>query len=138
AVVEYLLKKDADRGRWRSSSDRPPSEASQFTANSLAVRGLKAWAGPDEKDRAGKRIAAVRDWLAMATPKDTEDRVYRLRALAEVGAKDNVIRAAVKELLADQRPDGGWGQLDTLPSDAYATGTVLAALHEAGGVPTNS
>jgi squalene cyclase len=35
-----------------------------------------------------------------------------------------------------QRPDGGWGQLDNLDSDAYATGSALVALYKAGGLPT--
>ena len=41
-----------------------------------------------------------------------------------------------RALIADQRPDGGWAQLPTLESDAYATGQALVALHDAGGVPT--
>jgi hypothetical protein len=137
AVVQYLLKRDADRGHWRNTSNRPPSEASPFTATFLALRGLKAWGTPDDKDRVAQRVAAAREWLAEAKPGDTEDRVYRLRALAEVGAKKAAARAA-KELVAAQRPDGGWGQTDRMPSDPYATGTVLAALHEAGGLATDS
>src|SRR4029434_10904800 len=35
-------------------------------------------------------------------------------------------------LLSVQRGDGGWAQLDTLPSDAYATGQALYALDVAG------
>lgn len=41
-------------------------------------------------------------------------------------------RAAARALIMAQRPDGGWAQLPTLPSDAYATGSVLAALYESG------
>jgi hypothetical protein len=37
-----------------------------------------------------------------------------------------------KELLAQQRADGGWGQSQYLETDAYATGLVLYALHELG------
>ena len=36
-----------------------------------------------------------------------------------------------------QRGDGGWAQIDGLASDAYATGSALVALHEAGGLPSN-
>ena len=38
----------------------------------------------------------------------------------------------VKELIALQRANGGWGQTENLPTDAYATGEALYALHETG------
>jgi hypothetical protein len=34
----------------------------------------------------------------------------------------------VQELLTQQRPDAGWGQIPTLASDAYATGQALTAI----------
>jgi hypothetical protein len=136
AVVEYLLLKDKGRadGRWRTSSNRPPTEASAFTPNYLAVRVLKHWAASGQKERAAERIAAARKWRVKTPAKDTEDRVYRLLALKAVDAEAELIRKAAKELADTQRPDGGWGQRDALPSDAYATGTALVALHEAGGL----
>ena len=45
-----------------------------------------------------------------------------------------IMRRGVRGLLAQQRPDGGWGQLPSLQSDAYATGQSLVALKEAGGL----
>src|SRR5262249_44218208 len=33
-----------------------------------------------------------------------------------------------------QRSDGGWAQIPSLASDAYATGQVLVALKESGGL----
>ena len=39
---------------------------------------------------------------------------------------------ARRAVLALQRPDGGWGQLPTMDSDAYATGQALFALAAAG------
>jgi hypothetical protein len=44
------------------------------------------------------------------------------------------LRKRGQELLAEQRPDGGWGQLPSLSSDAYATGQALVALREAGAL----
>jgi squalene cyclase len=38
------------------------------------------------------------------------------------------IRKATRELLAKQRPDGGWSDLDSMESSAYATGRSLYAL----------
>jgi len=45
------------------------------------------------------------------------------------------LQKMARALLAQQRKDGGWGQLPTLESDAYATGQALVALHQAGGLP---
>ena len=42
--------------------------------------------------------------------------------------------AAASALLKEQRSDGGWAQLPTLESDAYATGQALYALVESGAM----
>jgi len=34
--------------------------------------------------------------------------------------------------LAEQHADGGWSQLDSLPTDAYASGQALYALNQSG------
>ena len=38
------------------------------------------------------------------------------------------------KLMAEQRSDGGWAQLPTLTSDAYATGQALVALKTTGAL----
>ncbi len=134
AVAEYLLLAQADRDHWKTSSNRPPTEASSFATTYLAVRGLARWATPAQKDRADRRVAAARAWFVKARPADTEDRVFRLFGLKAAGAAEAEVAAAARELLKTQRPDGGWGQLDALPADPYATGTALVALREAGGL----
>ena len=130
------IKYQADRGHWRTSSNRPPSEASQFTTNYLAVRGLRVWGSTEQKEAGKKRIEAVRTWLEKAEAKDTEDRVFRLLLLKELAAADDEIRKAADALAKAQRPDGSWSQIDGKPGDAYATGSALVALHRAGGLAT--
>jgi squalene cyclase len=132
AVVEFLLKRDENRGHWSTSSNRPPSEASSFTSTFLAIRGLKSFGRPDQRERIAARIAAGRDWLLRAPAKDTEDRVFRLWGLKAAGASNDAVEAAAKALRDTQREDGGWSQLDDRPSDAYATGSALVALHRTG------
>jgi hypothetical protein len=56
-------------------------------------------------------------------------------ALKEVGADADLVRGAADALAKTQRADGSWSQLDGKPGDAYATGSVLVALHRAGGMP---
>ncbi|HEY3788596.1 MAG TPA: prenyltransferase/squalene oxidase repeat-containing protein [Urbifossiella sp.] len=137
AVVEYLLKTQSERDHWRTVSHRPPSEASDFTATYLALRGLRHWGTAAQKERGAKRIEAARGWLLKTKASDTEDRVFRLFALKEAGADEKEIAAAAWELLKTQRPDGGWRQLDSMETDAYATATALVALNQAGGLATD-
>lgn len=137
AVVEFFLKRDASKDHWRTSSNRPPSEASEFTTTYLAIRGLKAYGTDASKTRIAERIAKARTWLINAKPKDTEDRVFRLLALKAAEADDALIRKAADELIASRNEDGGWAQLDGGKSDAYATGSALVALYETGTLSIN-
>jgi hypothetical protein len=136
AVIEYLLRRDQDRDHWQVTSQRPPSEASSFTTTFLVLSALRNYGPKDRQQEIDARIEKARRWLLATRPKDTEDRVFRLRALRLAGAEEKDVKAAAEELAKTQRQDGGWGQLDTLDSDAYATGSVLAALHQAGGLST--
>jgi hypothetical protein len=139
AVVEYLLKNDRDKDHWKAYSHRPPSEASEYTASFLALRGLRAFGGAAESQAVADRVARVRTWLEKSEPAETEDRVFRLWALKTASACDETVRAAAARLRAAQQADGGWSQLDhsDCASDAYATGSVLVALHLAAGLPTD-
>jgi hypothetical protein len=134
AVAHYLAQRDKEKGHWVNVSNRPPSEASPFTTTFVGIAGLRAFASGDDRAAGDERIAKAREWLLAAKPKETEDRVYRLRALDYSGAESKDCHAAAKDLLAAQRDDGGWPQLPEGGSDAYATGSALAALAQAGGV----
>src|SRR5262249_50763662 len=94
------------------------------------------WGTPAQQERIDRRRTAVRRWLLESRPNDTEDRVFRLWGLRSVEADNQDLQAAVQELLRTQRQDGGWGQTERMASDAYATGTVLVALHSAGSLAT--
>lgn len=56
----------------------------------------------------------------------------QLLGLAWAKAPADEIRKSIEQLLHDQRPDGGWAQLATTETDAYATGQALVALQTAG------
>jgi hypothetical protein len=135
AVAEYLLLRNDDLDHWRNVSNRPPSEASPFTTTALAVRGLRTFGTSEQQERIAARVDQARAWLIGATPHDTEDRVFRLWGLKYAGASPDDVQAAARQLLETQRDDGGWAQTAELESDAYATGSALIALHQAGGLP---
>ena len=134
SVVSYLLATQPNQGHWRSTSNRPPTEVSHFTATYLAIRGVKKWHTPDQAKKATTRIEAARSWLIKAKPVDHEDRAFRLLGVKESGADRREVAAAAFDVFATQRPDGGWAQTDAMTSDPYATATALFALHIASGL----
>lgn len=138
SVAEYFLKYQADRDHWTSHTHRPPSEASDFTANFLGLVSLRAYGTPDQQERVAVRRRQVREWLLAAKPNDNEDRVFRLWALRLADAPPAAVASAAAELANSQRSDGGWSQRDDMESDAYATGTALVALFRAGNLATDS
>lgn len=105
---------------------RPPLEASAFTSTALSIRALQLYG----REFDGK-IANARAWLKQARPATQEDRTMKLFGLVWAKADGKDIEQASADLLAQQRPDGGWAQLAGVESDAYATGQALVALHEA-------
>ena len=108
---------------------RPPLEGDAFTATALSVRALQLYgSSPDA------RVARARDWLRTASPRTTQERAMQLLGLTWAHASAVDIRRSATALLAEQRPDGGWGQLPTLETDAYATGQPLPAQPGTGSV----
>ena len=132
-IAKYLLQRHADRKHRPVTSTRPPTQASSFTTSWLAVRALKHWGNDLDREAIDARMAAVREWAGKTKPKDTEDRVFRLRLLADAGADSSIVTAAAQDLIDQQLADGSWAQLADRPGDAYATGSALAALVEAAG-----
>jgi hypothetical protein len=130
AVAAYLIQYQADWGYWRTSGNRPPSEASNFSTTYAALRGLKAFATEEQKPRVAERTAKAKEWLEKTLAEDTEDAVFRLRALALAESDAETIEKAKKHLWGLQSDDGGWAQTKEMSSDAYATGSALAALAE--------
>jgi dipeptidyl aminopeptidase/acylaminoacyl peptidase len=134
AVVEYLLEHQKDLNHWKPPSIRPPAEESPFSATYFALEGIRHFASEAQKPRMTARVKSALEWLEKTAPQTTEDRVFRLQALH---AADAEVEGAVADLLAAQHDDGGWAQLETMDTDAYATATALVALHRAGGLPVS-
>lgn len=135
AMVTYLNKTQQDDGHWKVQTSRPPMEDSLHTPTALAIVGLKKY-GPAEagelKDQVTATLDKARAWLVANTGETTEDKAARLWGLHAAGASEADVSAARSTLLAAQRADGGWSQLDTMESDAYATGQVLCVLLSTG------
>ena len=139
AMTTYLVKTQKDDGHWPVHTGRPPMEESSESTTAIAAAGLRKYApaeASEEKQQIDAAIAKARAWLLAATPKSTEDKTSRLSGLHLLGATSEELQSARDVVLAAQRDDGGWPQLDDMPSDAYATGQTLCVLIATGMAPT--
>ena len=138
AATANLASSQRTDGSWVFLDTRPPqADNSLIHFTAMAIRGLDAYGPPGQRGNLQTRIARARDFLRAAAPASTQDETFKLLGLvwARVPAAESSAQA--KRLLALQRGDGGWAQLPTMTSDAYATGQALYALHASGTVPTN-
>ncbi|MBL8825744.1 MAG: exo-alpha-sialidase [Planctomycetaceae bacterium] len=129
ALNEYLRVKQQSDGAWPMSSRRPPLEYNLFTSTALSLRALQ------RRDELPTPVVAAclrkaQAWLAKSTAVETDERAMRLLGLHWSQAADDLVTSAARDLLGDQRDDGGWVQTAELDSDAYATGEALYALAE--------
>ena len=137
AVVHYLLEFQKSEKRWHHKSSRPPSAGSDFTNTYLALRALSEFATDDQQQAVDERIKGVGKWLLATDANETEDLVFRFRSLPYVSASSDQLNSARDALVSRQQIDGGWSQKSGMSSDAYATGSVLAALLWHGVIPSD-
>ena len=76
-----------------------------------AVRAISAYMPEELHEERDAVLRNARQWLAANRPLSTEDAAFRLMGLTWSAASQEEINAAQRDLLAMQRPDGGWGQL---------------------------
>jgi hypothetical protein len=131
SLVHHIAGMQRKEGDWPNYGVvRPPLEDGGFSHTAKRIRALSLYAIPARKSEFDERIARAAAWLQQAEPRTTEDRTMQILGIAWAGRKAPADR--VEQLVARQGSDGGWGQTDNLPADAYATGEALWALHESG------
>lgn len=130
----FLAKQQTPEGRWGFGFMREPIQSSSLTTTALALHVLRTY-GPQEKLTAN--FERAKQWLLTTSAPNAEDKASRLLGLKWAGGSEAQLEKSRRDLLAAQRPDGGWSQLPTLHSDAYATGLALYALSVGGSLPTS-
>jgi ankyrin repeat protein len=131
-MVHHLVTVQAADGRWFNNLPRPPIAADDVSATALAIHAIKHYGWPGRKEEFAASVERGRRWLWTVKAETNEEAVFQLLGLHWAGEPAERLADLAKSLRQQQRKDGGWAQLPTLESDAYATGEVLYALAQTG------
>lgn len=136
AFAMFIKSKQIPNGMWPVIAYRPPLEMSTLVTTVETMRALQVYAPKAQRAEFQKSIDLAAAWIAQAKPQDTQERAFQLLGLKWSNADRAKIQQAAHALAAEQRQDGGWSQMPSMGSDAYATGEALYALHESGAMET--
>jgi Squalene-hopene cyclase C-terminal domain len=138
-IIELLalniMRRQNKNGSWVSPNMRPPLEYYSFTATAMTVKNIQHYIPAILNDEVKMRVDKAKQWLMKAIPETNEEKVFQLLGLLWCNGDKIFIKQQAEKLLTTQHKDGGWSQLDSLSSDAYATGQSLYALNQCGYLP---
>jgi ankyrin repeat protein len=133
AMARFLKGQQRADGHWDLLAHRPPIESTPVQVTAMSMRALQVYAPAALRVEYEPAIRRAAEWIARAEARTTEEHAFKLLGL-HWSRRPAQVRTAAAALIAEQRGDGGWSQLPTIASDAYATGQALYALAESGAV----
>jgi ankyrin repeat protein len=130
----HILWRQQPTGEWFQpmADQRQPLCLNHIGQTALSMRALQLYTPKTDEAAYRRAIQLGALWLVNAKSYNNDDRSWRVAGLAWAGTNKAATAKAVRELLVAQKPDGGWSDLPSMESTAYATGKSLVALHTAG------
>jgi hypothetical protein len=136
AAVSNLIATQRNDGSWVFLDTRPPqADNSLIHFTAMAIRGLAVYGPPGLREQVRATTGRAVAFLRGASPASTQDEAFKLLGFVWSAVPRAEASAQARRLTALQRQDGGWAQLPTMSSDAYATGQALYALRASGMSP---
>jgi len=132
-MLASLVHDQGQDGSWKRVKESRPILSSPDTLTTLVLLALSAPNAPDlgEEGKAAKQKAL--QWLEAASPDDELQPIaLRLILWHRLGRPPAEWEPLAQQLQQAQNDDGGWGQVKSAKSDAFASGQALYALAEAG------
>jgi hypothetical protein len=131
-AVDYIINQQKPDGTFGAEFGRTPLEGGEMHLAALCIRAMQLYVAPGQKEKADQVTRRTRSWLENASPDVQQELAFQLLGLQWCGSTAPQKEKVAIRLRSAQHPDGGWSQLPTMTSDAYATGQALYALAESG------
>jgi hypothetical protein len=131
-AVDYIMSQAKPDGSFLTESGRIPLETGVIHLTALAIRSIQLYASPAKKQQVDDLVKRTKQWLEKQVPNQQQELAFQLAGLQWCGSSTDLKAKVFEKLKSMQNKDGGWSQLPTLKSDAYATGQTLFAMYESG------
>jgi hypothetical protein len=129
-AVDYIMSQARPDGSFQTESGRPPLETGEAHLTALAIHAMKLYAAPAKMKKVNEMVARSKQWLERLNTGNQQELAFQLLGMQWVGSDKNIKMTIASKLKAMQHDDGGWSQLSTMKSDAYATGQAMYSLYE--------
>ena len=134
-AVDVLINQFRPNGQLQAESSRVPFETGEMHLAAISIRAIQLYASAAKKNTVDSLVRLCRRMFEKTNTADQQELSFQLLGLEWTGGSPEQKIRVTKQLTNLQRSDGGWAQLSTMKTDAYATGESLFALAASGLSP---